>query len=162
VPIGHWPPRRIARVWFIAFCIEAVLVLVPLVWGQLAPKEPVSPGQRNLEAFMARMDSVDRGLLPAPPSLSDSQRVALGRFVRDSLGFEFVQRGQTTDVIALTPEARAASESFGRGMRHLGDAIARAVFMLALLYLPIPLALLGMTTVWLWQRRRLTVSAADV
>lgn len=160
--IGDWPPRQIKRLWMLGLAIEAVLILAPLAWGRFASKEPVSSGQRQLAEFTARMDSVDRGLLPPLPPLSDSQRAALRAVIRDSLGFEFVRRGDTTAVVPRTAEARALSESFGRGMRRLGDAIATIIVILALIYLPIPLVVMGVTVLWLWRRRRLKVGVADV
>lgn len=104
---------------------------------------------------MSQVDSMDRGLLPPLPPMSDSQRTALRELLADSMGFKLVQRGDTTDVIAVTPEARALGESIHRGLRKLSIVSAIVVIVWTAIYLPIPIGLTAMTAIWLWQRRRL-------
>ena len=94
--------------------------------------------------------------------MSDSQTAAMRKFVRDSLGFDVVRRGDTTKFVALTPKARAMGEGIERVVGQLVNVVAMFVFILAVIYLPIPIALIGMTAVWLWQRRRLRARVADV
>lgn len=146
----------------IGLAAELLLIVVPLAWQRIAPWKPTTPEARRLEAQMARMrantDSVNRGLLPPPAPLSDSARAAVRAFIRDSLGFELVRRGDTLTAVPLTPHARAMGESIGRGVERFGQGLKEAlralVIILAVIYLPIPLALTGITGLWLWQRRR--------
>ena len=100
------------------------------------------------------MDSVDRCLLPPLPQITDSQRAVLRSLVEDSLGFRFVKRGDTTTIVAVTPRARAISAHFEKGVQTLGNLLITGLTLLALIYLPIPVWLLGVTAIWLWQRRR--------
>ena len=162
--MGHWPPRKLGRFWLYGLSIEAAFIAIPALWGPVQSKEPLSDGQRELRSFWARMDSIERGLLPPPRELTDAERAALRQLIRDSLGFEFVRRGDTTHVVAVTDEARATEEYFTRGLRQLGRGLAIMALVLALIYLPIPIGLVFITGLWLWQRRGQSISfgAADV
>jgi hypothetical protein len=160
--IGHWPPRQIGRWWLRGLAVEAALILLPLAIGLLVPAEPLSPEQQQLQDFMARTDSQHRGLLPPPPPMSDSQLAAFKTYIRDSVGFEVVRRGDTTTVVALTPRADTLSQGAAAAFTALSRVAMFVAIFMAVVYLPIPLALTGMTLIWLWQRRGRTHGVADV
>jgi len=162
VRIGHWPPRRIGRWWLRGLALEAALVILPLAIGLLVPAKPLSPGQQQLQEFMARTDSQQRGMLPAPPPMSDSQRAVFKAYIRDSLGLGVVTRGDTINVVALTPKGDSLSRGISAVFSGISQAMTMLVIFLALVYLPIPAALTLMTVVWLWQRRRPATGVADV
>jgi hypothetical protein len=163
VQVGHWSPRRIGRWWLVGLSVECMLVLAPLIWSQLAPRAPLSPLEQQTQAFHAREDSVRRALLPPPATLSDSQRAELRALFRDSLGFEIVSRDGSIDFIPLTPEAHATRDAIARGVKDIGQQIGAALMValliLAAIYLPVPLGLITLTLVWLWQRRRPAVGS---
>ena len=145
--IAHWPPRQIGRWWLYGLAVEAGLVLLLLAIGLLVPAKPLSPQQQQLQEFMARTDSQHRGLLPAPPPMSDSQRAVFRAYFRDSLGFDLVTRGDTTSVVALTPRADSLSRGVAAMLSGISQAVTVLVIFLAVVYLPIPAALTVITAV---------------
>ena len=160
VNIGHWTPRRIGKFWLTGLAIETILIVLPLAIEAITRKPP-TPAQRQLQRLKARVDSVNKGLLPPPPPMSDSQRAMLRSFVEDSLGFRFIKRGETTEIVAVTPRARAIGANFEKGLQGLGKMLVTVFTVLAVVYLPIPVTLVAVTVLWLWQRRRFNQGVAD-
>ena len=152
--IGHWTPAQLGRIWVVGLLAEALLVLLPFTAALLTAPHPQTDAERGLQEMKARMDSVDRGLRPPLPTMSDSQRAMLKSYFEDTLGFRLVKRGDTTKVIATTPRARAIEAHVARALHAVGTVLITGLTILAIVYLPIPIALLGITALWLWQRRR--------
>lgn len=144
--IRDWSGRKLARMWAWGLALELVLVGGSLTIGRA--NEPPEPPE--LRAFRLHRDSIDRGLLPPPREITAAERARLSAMLRDSLGITVETHGDTTHV-RLPPKAE---QGLSRAVDGLEAMILVAMIIAALIYLPIPLVLVGVTGVWLVARRR--------
>jgi hypothetical protein len=149
--LRSWPPRTLRRIWLFGLAAELLMIGGAYTLGRLTgPPEP--PALRALRLYQ---DSLDRGLVPPPRQLTRTERETALAILRDSLGISWQTRGGTTHV-QLPPELERGVTRVARGF---GSAIGVALVVAAALFLPIPIALVTVTLVWLVARRRNPVAA---
>ena len=146
--IRDWSPRRLALAWVVGLALEGALVA-----AQLAQTRAF---ERRMEREQAAMRP-HQAAHPVPPAMRDS----LLRVLREQHGITISMRGDSATGIALSPDAQRKAAAAASG---LGDALrvvsVVAALFVAVVYLPIPVALVWTTAVWARARRR--VPAAGI
>jgi hypothetical protein len=154
VALRAWSARRLGAMWIIGLVAELALVSGVGLYRDLTEPPEFRAARLRLDSLKrwgrALDDSIARGLRPPPSELTPAQKESFRALLRDSVGITWETRGNLTTV--QLPPALAAGVS--RAAEHLPAALWGAFLLSAALALPIPLALLGLTFVWFYIRRR--------
>ncbi len=138
--IRDWSKRRLLVVWAVGITLESALFVIPAI-------------QRQRQ--MARLQREQEQLLKNSRPLSHARRDSILQQLRDSTGVNIVMRGDSILDVTLSTEAQRKLDSAGPAIQSVFMKIAVAALVLAaMIYLPIPLVLLGITRVWLREHRR--------
>jgi Flp pilus assembly protein TadB len=108
----------------------------------------------GLRALRLQHDSVARGLLPPPRELTAAERATVRAFLRDSLGISWQTQADGTVQLQAPPALERAATGAVKGLLI---AVLNVLVIVALIYLPIPVALTMLTVVWWlarWRHRR--------
>jgi hypothetical protein len=163
--LRDWTPRRIKRIWAVGMGIEMLLIGWWAVFAWMAIRD--------------RDRAIDSARRPVPERTAPQREAELHRMAARSGGSIFSSgdslmvirfsdsatqtlhfRGDTIVAMELSP---AAQHGLDRSMRGLGEGLKNLgrdiMIVLALIYLPIPTALLMLTAAW-WTSRRLAALGA--
>ena len=135
--IRTWRPHTLGLLWIAGLVLEAILVSVAAALG---PER--TPREQRLESLVEGVASATRE--GTPPALA--RRDTLLRVLRDSFGATLSERVATVRPYVL-PKATEDE------LERLGKSRISAYFLGAALCMPIPIALLAITGVWLHGRR---------
>lgn len=162
--LRDWTPAYVGRLWLIGSAIEAALFLGPSYYTRAAearyraesfPPHPVAAdsGMRSIEA---RAESLGITIRRLPDSSVQILR-------HDSVMATLVApaHGDSQARLQLSPTARAEAETAAKAIvgglatsigQGLAEAMPRIYLILALVYLPIPVGLIGVTLAWWFLR----------
>ena len=159
--LRDWTLARLARLWIVGVTVEALLLLGSAAY-QRATEVPEMRAMRlhmdSLErASDAFDDSVAHGQRPPPHVMTAADMARFRALLRDSTGITWETRGRTTTV-TLPP---ALGARVGQAFVAVSDGMATVLFLAAIIYLPIPIALLVVTGGWIEARRPWRRAARD-
>lgn len=159
--VRDWSTRRLKTIWLAGLTAEAALVALPYLldsvqcWSCVPPHPEGDTVQPPAPAQAAEPRWVDQSV-----QVDSATGEKVITWTQDGVVLATMRvRADTAREVRLTPEGkevaeRAAGQVFsnlGNALRLMGIVVA---VVLAAVYLPIPLTLLGITAVWWWGRRR--------
>ena len=147
--LRDWSTRRILSMWLIGIGAELVLLAGTAAYSRLTE----SPRERELRLWADRSrrqwqayeDSVARGLERPPQAITPAQKAAIQALLRDSLGVTWETHGNVTTI--------KGPPAFDSAVRRATTNLGNALLLAAVLYLSIPIVLVGVTVSWLIERR---------
>lgn len=139
--VRDWSARKLALVWGVGLALEAVPVA-----AQLAQNRAIARQTEHERAAMLALQATH----PVSPARRDS----LLRELREKHGVTILMRGNTVTGIQLSPDAERKAEVAATQIGHaLQVAAVLAMLFAAVVYLPIPIALVWVTALWVRARR---------
>lgn len=159
--LRDWTATRLLRVWFVGVSVEALLLVGSAVYQRTTEVPEMRVMRLHMDsvmrAFDAFDDSVARGLRPPPHVMTAADVARLRTQLRDSVGITWSTAGQTTS-ITLPP---ALGAPVGHAIVAASNGMATALLLAAIIYLPIPIALLVVTGGWIEAHRPGRRAAVD-
>ena len=134
--IRDWSGRKLALCWVAGLLFEGSLLGLG-AWNE----------RRAESEFRERHAWMD---VPAR-RLSPEERDSVLRVLSERHGISIVTRGDTIASVTLDSTAQQAAR---QSIDGFGVAVGFALLLFALIVLPVPIALVGITLVWYRERRR--------
>lgn len=155
--IRDWEPDRIEALWKWGMAVEGVLIALPLVWVflQPSPQRP-GPSPRAARPFLVPQEQVDSLAKLGMPVTRENDSTLIVHWSESDSILVSVRDGQVA--VAADPAVREKMVEelvvpLGNILDEAGAAAVRTfLWIVGIVYLPIPLALGTLTAVW-WQRR---------
>lgn len=158
--LRDWPARRIRRLWLAGCVLEVLLFAALMSTGEPPPPRPdwrLSEADSAMMADTTPSVDVETALAQLGFTVTREPLPSGGtqmRISRDSSCVVANVTGDTTTVVAASPDVERAFGTITEMLVAMGAGIAKLVLIAAAVLLPVPILLISITLVWSIQRRR--------
>ena len=154
--LREWSRRRLATVWFIGIVCEAALVIVPGALAQRYAEWKLPRLQREYARIRADQAAAESAWTITEQadsiSVANQRRLAI-----DAGSYSVNAQGDTMVAVVRTPSGRPDSVAVAKSIARTNWIAAAIVFVL---WGSIPVALCGLTIIWLLGQGRMSSAAA--